>query len=262
MKRRIIIVGTVVAALAGAAIAYGATLNNYTANLKFTSSAAGSPSKPVSIGYTETLGASNATAGLVAAPLVNIKTTIYGLRSNLSKFPVCSFKTIDTGPKFNTACPKGSEVGSGQVHSFLGGTSLAQSGTFACNPGLVVYNGGGGKEWYFFTAAGTACGTLHTGDTQPYPGTVKQVGKNLVLNVPLPSFVSTAVAGHTGLYGSLIKQVVKVKPATTKVKGKKYGALEAVACKGGKRPYSVTFTAVPGAGQPGQSATVSGSAKC
>jgi hypothetical protein len=260
--RRIIIIGTAIAALAGAAIAYGATLNNYTANLKFSSSKAGSPSKPVSIGYSETLTASNATAGLVAAPLINIKTTIYGVRSNLNKFPTCSFKTIDTGPKFNAACPKASLVASGQVNSFLGDPTLTASSRFACNPGLTVYNGGGGKEWFFFTASGTQCGSLHTGDTQPYPGSVKQKGKNLVINVPLPSFVSTAVAGHTGLYGSLVKQVLNVKPATIKVKGKKYGATEAIGCKNGKRPWSVAFTAVPAAGQPGQTVTKSGAAKC
>lgn len=260
--RKVIIIGTAIAALAGAAIAYGATLNNYTASLKFTSKAAGSSTKPVSIGYTETLGASNATAGMVAAPLVNIKTTIYGLRSNLKDFKTCSAAVIEKGPKFNAACPKGSEVSTGSVKSFLGPPTLSQSTAVACNPGLTVYNGGGGKEWYFFTASGTQCGTLHTGDTPAYPGTVKQVGKNLVINVPLPSFVSTAVAGHTGLYGSLINEVVKVKPMTTKVKGKTVGATEAVACKGGKRPWSVAFTAVPAAGQPGQTVTQSGSAKC
>jgi hypothetical protein len=261
--RKLIIISTAaVAVLVGGAVAYGATLNNYTAKLSFTSSKPGSPSKPVSVGYTETLGASNAAAGKVAAPLVDIKTTIYGLRSNLKDFKTCSFSVIDTGPKFNAACPKGSEVGTGSVTAALGGPALTAPGT-PCAPSLAIYNAGGGKEWYFFTtSSATQCGGLTTGATQPYPGHVKQVGKNLVIDVPLPPFVSTAVANQTGLYGSLQKETVKTIPMTTKVKGKTVGATEAVACKGGKRPWSVAFTAVPAAGQPGQTVTQSGSSKC
>jgi hypothetical protein len=262
LRKLIIISAAAVAVLAVAAVAYGATLNNYTANLSFTSSAAGSPSKPVPIGYTETLGAANATAGKVAAPLVDIKTTIYGLRSNLSKFKTCSFSTIDTGPKFNTACPKGSEVATGQVTAAIGPPTLLSPGV-PCTPDLAVYNAGGGKEWFFFTtSSATQCGGLTTGQTQPYPGKIKQAGKNMVIDVPLPSFVSTAVAHQTGVYGSLQKEVLKITPMTTKVGGKKVGATEAVACKGGKRPWSVAFTAVPAAGAPGQTVTKSGSSKC
>jgi hypothetical protein len=259
--RRIIIAGTAVAALAGAAIAYGATLNNYTAKVSYSTSKPGSPSKPVSFGFTETLGAANATAGKVAAPLVDIKTTIYGVTSNLSKFPVCSSTTIDTAPNFNASCPKGSEVATGSVQARLGGANLAAPGA-PCNPGLVVYNGGGGKEWYFFTAVGTQCGALHTGQTAPYPGTVKQSGKNLVIDVPLPPAVSTAVAGQTGVYGSLVNEVLNVKSLTAKVKGKTVPALAAVGCKSHKRAWTVAFTAVPAAGSPGVTQSVSGSGKC
>jgi hypothetical protein len=263
LRKRIIIIGTAAAVFASiVAVAYGATLNNYTAKISFTSSKPGSASKPVSIGYTETLGASNATAGKVAAPLVDIKTTIYGLRSNLSKFKTCSFSVIDTGPKFNAACPKGSQVASGHVTAALGGPALTAPGT-PCAPDLAVYNAGGGKEWFFFTtSSATQCGGLTTGATQPYPGHVKQVGKNLVIDVPLPPFVSTMVANTANLYGSLQKETLTVKPMTTKVKGKTVGATEAVACKGGKRPWSVAYTAVPAAGQPGVTVTKSGSAKC
>ena len=103
--KRIIIIGTALCALAGATVAQAATLNNYTANVSFSTSKSGTPSKPVSLGYTENLTASNTTPGLVAAPLVDIKTKIYGLRSNLKSFKTCSFHTIDSPPKFNAACP-------------------------------------------------------------------------------------------------------------------------------------------------------------
>jgi hypothetical protein len=258
-----IIIGTALCALVGPTVALAATpLNNYSANINFTSSQAGSASKPVSIGYTETLQASNATAGLVAAPLVDIKTTISNARSNLKYFKTCPLHTIGTGPKFNAACPKGSLVASGTVNAMLGGPKLTLPAT-ACNPDLAVYNAGGGKEWYFFTTKTmTQCGGLMTGSTPPYPGKVTQQGNNLVIDVPLPSFVSTAVAGITGMYGSLTKETLRVSPMTTTVNGKTIGATEAIGCTAGKRNWSVAFTAVPGAGQPGQTVKTTGAAKC
>jgi hypothetical protein len=261
--KRIIIIGTAICALAGATIAQAATLNNYTANISLSTTKAGTASKPVPVGYTESLTASNTTAGLVAAPLVDIKTKIYGLKSNLNSFKTCSFHTIDSPPKFNAACPKGSLVATGTVNSMLGGKDLSAATATPCNPDLAIYNAGGGKEWYFFTTkTAIQCGGLTTGATQPYAGKVTQQGKYLVSDVPLPSFVSTAVAGHQGLFGSLIKETLKVAPMTTKVNGKTVGATEAVGCMAGKRPWSVSFTAVPGAGQPGQTVTQSGAAKC
>jgi hypothetical protein len=262
LRRKLIISTALIAVLVGASVAYAATLNNYTATVAFTSSKPGTPKKPVAIGYTEQLGASNATPGKVAAPLVDIKTTVYGLVSNLKDFKTCSYATILKGPKFNANCPKGSEVATGAVVSALGGPALTAPGT-SCKPDLAVYNAGGGKEWFFFTAASaTQCGGLTTGQTAPYPGTVKQSGKNLVIDVPLPSFVSTAVAGHTGLYGSLIHETLKIGVLSTKVKGKTVYSQASVACKGNKRPYSVAFTAVPAAGSPGVTVTKTGSAKC
>jgi hypothetical protein len=223
----------------------------------------------VEIGYTETLQAANAVSSKVAAPLVNIKTTIYGLVSNLKDFKTCPESTF-TKPPYNKACPKGSEVGTGVVNSFLGNSSLLKmnqppknTNPLPCNPDLVVYNGGGGKEWYFFTASSaTQCSGLTTGATAPYPGTVAQSGKNLVINVPLPPDVSTAVAGTQGFYGSLIKESIKVTPEATKVHGKTVYSQASVACKGGKRPYSVAFTAVATASSPKVTQTVTGSAKC
>jgi hypothetical protein len=257
--RRFLIIGTAVAVLAGAAVAYASTLNNYTATVSVSPTAAGTPAKPVTVGFTEKLGAANATSGKVAAVLVNIKTTIYGLITNASKFPTCSSAQILTPPKYDGNCPAGSEVATGAVHAEIGGPTLAQGMAIACNPGLDVWNGGGGKAWYFFTAkSATQCGGLTTGQTAPYPGTMMVVGKNLVLNVPLPPDVSTKVANHANLYGSLSGETLTIKKATYKGKP----LIASVGCKGGKRPFSVSFTAVPSAGAAGVTQTVSGSGKC
>jgi hypothetical protein len=256
--------GALAALLALGGVAYAATaLNKYGATLKFTSSKPGSSAKPVALGYTEGLTASNVDSSKVAAPLVDIKTTIYGMKSNLKDFKTCSEKTIETGPKYNLNCPSGSEVATGFVNAELGGPSLSKSAAVACNPDLVVYNGGGGKEFYFFTApTPTACHGLTTGATAPYVGTIAQSGKNLVINVPLPPDVSTKVANLPDEYGSLIKESIKVSALSTKVHGKTVYSQESVACQGSKRPYSVSFTSVTSASGPKSTSTVKGSAKC
>jgi hypothetical protein len=255
--RRIIIIGTALAVLVGASVAYAA-LNTYTAKLTF-SGKAGSKKSPAPLTVVENLAAANATAGSRAAPLVDIKTTIYGAVANPKPFPTCSNTKILVGPKFNLNCNPKSEVATGTVHSLLGGPVLTQAGG-PCNPNLTVYNAGGGKLWYFFTAVGTQCGSLHTGSTDPYPGTMKKSGPNLVLDVPLPPFVSTAVAGHPNFYGSLINEVVHYKKLTTKVKGKTVAFMSSVGCKGSKRPYSVSFTATNGTTK--ETKVVKGSAPC
>ncbi len=80
-------------------------------------------------------------------------------------------------------------------------------------------------------------------------------------NVPLPTFVSTAVANHPGLYSSLIKQVLTFKKSTIKKGGKTYGMNASVGCLKGKRPVKVAFTATNGSGIT-ETKTVTGSTKC
>lgn len=252
-------IGTAAAMLIFAGVAYAA-LNNYTASLAFKGKA-GTAKSPAALSWTENLGASNATSGSRAAPLIDIKTTIYGAKVDTKDFPTCSFKTIDTGPSFDKACPKGSLIGSGPVNALLGGPDLTTPGT-ACGTFLHVYNAGGNKEWFFFTTkTASSCGGLKTGDTQPYPGFFKQHGKNLVIDVPLPSFISTAVAGHQGLYGSLISEKLAFPKLTTKKHGKTVAYMSSVGCKSGKRPWSVAYTATDSTGAK-ETKTVSGKAKC
>lgn len=253
--RRIIIIGTAVAVLVGAASA-SAALNSYTANIKVTGGA-GTPSNPVPVGFTESFGAANLTAGKVASPLTDIKTTIYGLESNAGKFPTCNGNTISTS-KTDSFCPSKAEIATGPVNAKLGSPALMETGSVPCNPFLHVWNGGAGKQWYFFTTGGAnQCAGLRTGQTQAYPGSVKESGKNMVIDVPLPSYVSTMVAHQHNLYGSLIKEVLSFRKITETVHGKTIGLTQSIGCKAGKRPWTVQFTAV-GSG----TTTVKGSAPC
>ena len=151
------------------------------------------------------------------------------------------------------------------MNSELGDPSLTLSSRIACNPNLDVFNAGKGKLWFFFTTDAIhvcAGGALHTGDTRPYPGTVKLQGKYLVTDVPLPDYVSTKVAGRTNFYGSLVNEQLKWFKVTKKVKGKTVGAQSSVACLKGKRPWTITFTSTPDAGRTKHVSTVSGSSKC
>ncbi len=256
--RRIIIIGTAIAVLVGAASAYAA-LNTYTANVTV-SGGAGSAKSPVPVALTEHYRAANLSSSLVAAPLIDIKTTIYGVESNAGKFPTCNGNTISNRGT-DSFCPRGALIATGPVHAELGSPSLAKGGTVACNPFLHVWNGGAGRQWFFFTTGGQyQCAGLRTGQTQAYPATVSQHGKNMVIDVPLPSYVSTAVAHHPGLYGSLITEVLSYRKLTTRVHGKTVGIVSSFACMRGKRPWSVQFTAVDNSTK--EAKTVSGTAPC
>ncbi len=74
---------------------------------------------------------------------------------------------------------------------------------------------------------------------------MKQQGKFLVTDVPLPDFVSTKVAGRTNFYGSLISEQLKWFKVTKKVNGKTIGNQASIGCQKGKRPWSITYTSTP-----------------
>jgi hypothetical protein len=262
--RRIIILGTAVTVLIAASVAVAvaaASTNSYTGStLSFKPSKAGSKHKPVAIGFTETLMASNNTPGEVAAPLTDIKTSFYGLVSNAGHFPTCN-GTEMTVMKSDSFCPKGALVATGPVNSYLGGTSLSQAKATPCNPFLHVWNGGHGTLWFFFTTGGQyQCAGLKTGATAAYPGHISEHGKYMVTSVPLPPDISTSVANIPNFYGSLVKEVLTFTNLKTKFHHKTIGINESIGCKAGKRPYSVSFTATTPSGP--QTETVKGSAKC
>jgi hypothetical protein len=250
--KRTITIATAIALLVGAAAALAATANLYTTSFAF-SKGAGSAKSPKPISYSLTYTAVNSDNTKAAAVLKEIDTKIYGLTVAKKGFPTCSAKQIETKPKFNGNCPKGSEIASGRVNSLLGDPSLTKVSRIACNPYLAIYNGGNNTQWYFFyTKTANDCAGLTTGSTAPYEGFVSRQGKYLVTKVPLPPDISTQVAGKHNFYGSLIKESLTYPKIV--VKGK--ALTNSVGCLKGKRPYSVTFTSTDG------TKTVSGSAKC
>ena len=258
MKRKITAI-TLVCLLVGAAAALAA--NTYSGTTMTFSKGSGSAKKPVAVGFKQTLTANNTDSTKAAEVLVNIKTSIYGLKSNGSKFPTCSASKMEA-MKSDSFCPKKSKFAHGLVNSLLGNPSLDKSSRVKCNPNLDVFNAGKGKLWFFFTTSSALqCAGLTTGATPPYPGTVKQQGKYEVTNVPLPPDVSTKVANQPNFYGSLIKETLNWYKVTTKVHGKTIGNNASVGCLHGKRPWTITFTSTTN-GTNRSSSTVKGSSKC
>ena len=118
--------------------------------------------------------------------------------SNGKYFPTCSLNKIATAKNDNVCNPK-AEVATGTVNSLLGAASLPKSAGTPCNPGLDVWNAGGNKVVFFFTAkSASQCGGLQTGATAPFYGYVSYQGKNMTLDVPQPQDISVKVANLTG----------------------------------------------------------------
>jgi hypothetical protein len=262
--RRIVVIATALAVLAGAVSAYAATsgFNTYGAKINFAPNKAGSKKAPAAIAFTEKYVAGG-TNGNRTAPLTNIKTTIYGMAVNAKGFPTCSATKIANAHS-DTGCPKGALIATGSITAILGPTadpSASDPNQIPCNPLLHAWNGGGGKIVFFFVdqAPDHICGPIQTGAVPPFVGTVKTVGKNLVQNTPIPGNVSFPIPG---VEGSLTSETLHWLKVTRKAHGKTVAYNTSVGCKKGKRPYSVTFTAESAPGGTVQSGTASGTQKC
>jgi hypothetical protein len=261
--RRIMIATAALAVLVAAGVASAATsttFNSYGGSLTVKPKSAGSPTKPSPLGFTQILAAKSARAAYNAAPLVDIKLTMYGLKVDTKDFTATCSISFMTLHKSDAGCPKGSMVASGDVTAAVGPTNL-QGATIACIPLLHVYNTGGGGLAFFFVITGAhQCAGQSTGSVPPYPATIKAGPRNtLVQDTPLPPDASTDAA-NLHLYGSLIHETLVWPKLTTTVKGKTVSFLSSVGCKAGKRPWSISYTATDGATK--QTAVVSGSQKC
>ena len=108
--KRIVVIGTALAVLVGATAAYAA-YNNYAGTTTTISKGVGSKKKPVRLSMVQTLKA-GAPTGERAAPLTSIKTTLYGVKLDAGKLPVCTdAKILQNKASPTGACPKGSLIG-------------------------------------------------------------------------------------------------------------------------------------------------------
>lgn len=239
--RRIGMIGTVLAVLVGAASAYAA-FNSYTATYSFSRNSAGSTKAPVPVSFNETLTAAG-TGGNRAAPLIDLKSKIYGMVTDGKDFPTCSLTKI-ASLKNDTSCPSGALVATASVIALIGQSNQPTAPGTACQPLEHIWNAGQGKIVLFFVETPAhQCGGLQTGSTAPFPGTIRVQGKYLVTDIPLPPDISTKAANITGLDSSLTRSTFAWHKMTKKVHGKTVGYVASTGCQKGKRPYSVAFTA-------------------
>ena len=250
--RRKLVAATGLLCLLAASAAYAAgpvsaPPNTYTGNFVVPGSPGGSPARPVPVSLVETLGMGSTTSGNVGAPLVNIRTTTYGLKADGEYFPRCTPDQIneDNGHngKWNAVCAKGSLVARGHVQAALTNPSAKLSGPGApCSLGLWAYNGGVGKLTFFFTTTPDQCDGLATGAATAWTGTVSEMGRTLVTNVPEPADVAYD-AGNINLFGSLQTETLTFKKMTVRHGGKLIPFFASIGCQKGARPFSVTYTA-------------------
>jgi hypothetical protein len=258
LRKSLVIVATAVVALIAAASAFAA-INTYTAKVKVSPTKAGTKAKPVAIGYTEDITASG-TNGNRTALLEDIKTTMSGAKLTLKGVPTCSLDSI-AAAKNDTGCPKGALLAQGYIHAVVGSATDFKANAAPCNPGLDVWNSGGGKLTFFFVdTAAHNCDALglKTGSTGPYPATYKQQGNKVVQDTPIPSFVNRPL----GLAGSLEVEHLVWKNLKTKVNGKNVGILQSTGCTGGKRDYAVSLKATLPTTNTTETKVVSGKAPC
>ena len=264
---------TALVCLIAAGAAYGAGPvtggpNSYTGSMSV-SGAAGTAAKPAAAAWTENYGMGSTTSGNVGAPLVSIKTTIYGLKApNAKYFPTCTANKInaDNGNngKWNGVCPKAALVGTGTVTAALTAPNVNLAGPGSpCSLVLWVYNGGPGHLTYFFTTSPAQCDGLSTGAATAWTGTDYESGKYLVTNTPEPADVSYN-AGNVGLYGSLVSETLRFKKTTVKHAGKTLPFIESIGCSKHARPFTIAYTATESnTGSPTVgTGTVTGSSNC
>jgi hypothetical protein len=270
--RRLIVIGTALAVLVGAAAAYAATnFDTFGATQTFSPATAGSAKHPSPLGSTEQWTAKGTSGN--AAPLTKVVAKTYGVVYNGGKFPKCTASQINragVAHNWNAVCPKGSLVGGGPVKSMLTGPT-GGAGT-PCDPYLKVYNGGATTQTFFFTlypqapSSKDSCagGAVHTGTgCAAYTGTLSHSGKTAIETIKLPGCASTD-AGGIGAYAALQNLKVTYKDLTKKVNGKTIGYSQSIGCSSGKRPWSFTFTAQNFKGQSPSTMTqtVSGKQAC
>ena len=264
--KKIVLIVAALGALTVAGVAYAAALNNYKATLSFSSKKAGTPAKPSPVGYKQNINASSATSGQRTAVLTDILTKIYGLKADGKDFPTCTAASISANGD-DTKCPKGAMVATGAITATVGSATDFTAAGQSCDPLLHVWNSGQGKLTFFFVdqSPNHEClgGNLKTGQVGPYPATYKTQGKYLVVDVPVPHYVSFPAPG---VAGSLESEHLNWLKTTAKVKGKTVAMSASVGCLKGKRPYTTTFTAnlptATGAPGPNNVTTVKGSAPC
>jgi hypothetical protein len=241
------------------ALAFAVQTNSYTVNASTSPTSAGSKSKPVPVqvkfGYTVA-----ETSGKRPALINKYDINFAGLQVNTGFFPACSAAKIDQN-QTDTACPKGSLMGTGNVENRAGATAdeTNQPDTLKCHLDLKVYNAGKGHAALYLKGgpndprgADKSC-PLDVNKAIDATFVKRATGTSLVFNVD-----QTLLHPAAGIDNAVVQVNSTIRKAIKKVKGVKRGFFESAGkCRNGKSGIKVTFRQVDGSKQ-----TVSTTSKC
>src|SRR4051795_2802008 len=257
MRKVAAMVAALVMVLAVAGIAYAQAQNNtYKVQASATPSAKGSKKKPNPVGVKFNYQVNEA-SGLQPAAVKTYKIDFYGIKTNGSRFPKCTFQQISQAQSGDD-CPAGSQVGSGNLQSTVYTTgNPSDPNAFNCVKSLAVFNAGKGKAVLLLTGPGDQC----AGVSQPFIIDAKYVsgaGGGSALQFDVPPTVLHPIAQLTVAVRNVTSSIKRVRKTVGSGKKKRtYGYYESVGCLGAKRPVKVTFTQ-----EDGKSDSASNNATC
>jgi hypothetical protein len=205
--------------------------NTYSVTGKIASG--GTKSKPKHVGVTFNYTVKPAVAGNLAAPVSTYKIHFNGLKFNTKKAAkgkYCKAQAI-TDAQSDSACPKGTHVGTGKVNALVGHAGTPVDPASKCNLDLDVYVGGPSSLALFLHGARPDCLITinHAIDAKLK---VDSTGTSLTFTVPATPLLHAAPGLDTG--------VTSVSSKIDKGSGDK-GVFTSTGCKG-TRKVKVTFS--------------------
>jgi len=254
MRRVVALAVAAVAMLVVAAVAIAQTQQVNTYTVKGTVAPGKKPGSkkkpvPVSVNFSYTVGEQH---GNRPSPVKRYTIAFYGVRAvNGKYFPSCPAAKINNnaGGTSDSAGPKGAKVGTGKIAAVVGKTGDPSNKAFTCSLTVDVYNAGTRKgTLWIHKGSGDQCPVdTHEAIATKYvsgPGG----GTALQFDVPPELLHQLGLDIATTNVTSSIKKLTK----TVKKSGKKVkvGYYESIACKGSKRPTTVTFTSEAGQATP------------
>src|SRR5436305_5887761 len=242
---RRILLRTLVSALALAGIAYAAASNTYVVTASVTPTKSGTQSKPKPIRIGLGWAVSSTSAGQRPNTIAKYKINLQFVHENSNSFPGCSTsKLTSKGP---SACPKGSQVGSGSLTTELGPSGNPSPNYQAfCHAALGVFNGGANDLALYVTPAKPGPCPIPSGHGVIHV-TLSSGGQGTTAQFTLPQFLRHPAANSD----AVVTRANFSLPSKSKtVKKKQVGLFETYKCASNhQRQVAVTFTEESGFGR-------------
>jgi hypothetical protein len=242
MKFAIVAAVLAVTALGGVAIAATTGANGDSVSAHSTVGSGGTPKKPKVVSNSFSYDVTGA-PGQRAATATKFVATTVGLVQDGKGFPVCTAEMIDS-VKSDSICPKGSEIGTGNLTALIGPDNDTSSATvITCKKDIHLYNTG--RHTFAILGVGDPKDCASIGYIYPTLGSWSQQGKKLVMDLPVPENVQHPLPGVSGYFNH--SETTYFNMVTGKGK-KKHGYFMSVGCgkaKQRKFTWSVISAANP-----------------